>query len=427
MLGFFRKLCLLIALCYCSLAQATTLRVALVTEQDTIALQADETFLITDTSDGTSKELPKGRYFLQVENNRIYVDEQNSFSAQLRIDGVKGNALPLVNGRQYPGSYQLLAAANKLTLVNNVELEGYLSQLLPAKTMVVWPDEVIKAQAVAARSYALYNRANSTGSYDILANDEELPYVGVSKYTEKKAVTKLIKATAGQYMADAYGKPIMALTTSCTGGRTDNAEQVLGKAYSYLVSVEDFDSDSPDYKWELRFTPSMLQQLLEQQGHKIGKLNCVRLSQLDEPGPDRTSSGRVRYVIFSGDTGHAKMACDDLVKLLKLNSNLFEIETGTPVPEVLKVPIENSFGMEVGTKDIPIKVNEGDSHVWSNLRRSVHMLSGGKDEKIIFKGRGKGKGLGLSAWGARGKVMAEEKTTYEELLRYYYPGTYLVK
>lgn len=419
--------CLIVLFSCSSLATATTLRVGLVTGQETIALQAQHPFLVTNLVDGSSKELPQGKYFVQIDKGELFLDEQNSFKGAIRIDGIKGKALPLVNGREYPGSYQLLMEQNTLTLVNQVELENYLSQILPGKTMVVWPDEVIKAQAVAARSYALYFKAKSNGSYDLSANDEELPYIGVTKYTEKKAVTKLIMETAGQYVADNSNQPIYAVTTSCTGGKTDSAQQVLGRDISYLVSVEDFDSDSPEYHWDLKLAPILIQNMLEQRGNNIGKLNCVRLSMLDDPGIDRTSSGRVRYVIFAGDKGSVRIDGDELVKVLKLNSKLFDIVTGTPPPESLKVPVVNGIGWEIGAKEIPIKVNEGDMHVWKDLGRSIHMLNGGKDEKIIFKGRGKGAGLGLSAWGARGMVLAKETTTYEEILKHYYPGTHLVK
>ena len=68
------------------------------------------------------------------------------------------------------------------------------------------------------------------------------------------------------------------------------------------------------------------------------------------------------------------------------------------------MPIEDHYGMEIGSKDIGIKVNESKKPVWKNLVRSYHLLGGGKEEKIIFRGKGKGSGLGLSAWGARGML-----------------------
>ena len=103
------------------------------------------------------------------------------------------------------------------------------------------------------------------------------------------------------------------------------------------------------------------------------------------------------------------------------------LETGTPVPETLKVPIEDYYGMEIGSKDIDIKVNESKKPVWKNLVRSYHLLGGGKEEKIIFHGKGKGYGLGLSAWGARGLANADAKATYKTILMHYYPGAKLVR
>ena len=293
--------------------------------------------------------------------------------------------------------------------------------------MSVWPDEVIKAQAVAARSYALYKMQHSYKAYALLATDRELPYGGTGKRIEKDAVTKLIQATKGQYLADAYGNAIEAVTTSSSGGRTESALNLRGTAVSYLQSVEDYDSDSPEYTWESRIAPALLESLAAQRGYTTGKLTSIRLSPLDDAGVDRTPTGRVKYIILSGEAGAVKISGSELQDLLGLNSTLFDIETGTPVPETLKVPIEDHYGMEIGSKDIGIKVNESKKPVWKNLVRSYHLLSGGKEEKIIFRGKGKGSGLGLSAWGARGMANADAKATYKTILAHYYPGIQLVR
>ena len=312
-------------------------------------------------------------------------------------------------------------------VVNRLPLEDYLASVLPAKTMSVWPDEVIKAQAVAARSYALYKMQHSDKAYALLATDRELPYGGTGKRIEKDAVTKLIQATKGQYLVDAYGNAIEAVTTSSTGGRTESALNLWGTPVSYLQSVEDYDSDSPEYTWERRVSPAFLEGLLAQRGYAAGKLTSIRLSPLDDAGVDRTPTGRVKYIILSGEAATVKISGDELVELLELNSALFELETGTPVPETLKVPIEDHYGMEIGSKDIDIKVNESKRPVWKNLVRSYHLLGGGKEEKIIFHGKGKGSGLGLSAWGARGLANADAKATYKTILAHYYPGIQLVR
>lgn len=358
----------------------------------------------------------------------FFFDDNNVFGNEAVVAAAAGKSSPQINKRSYKGDFQLQAEqGDKLLVVNRLPLEDYLASVLPAKTMSVWPDEVIKAQAVAARSYALYKMQHSDKAYALLATDRELPYEGTGKRIEKDAVTKLIQATKGQYLVDAYGNAIEAVTTSSSGGRTESALNLWGTPVSYLQSVADYDSDSPEYTWERRIAPALLESLAAQRGYTTGKLTSIRLSPLDDAGVDRTPTGRVKYIILSGEAGAVKISGSELQDLLGLNSTLFDIETGTPVPETLKVPIEDYYGMEIGSKDIDIKVNESKKPVWKNLVRSYHLLGGGKEEKIIFHGKGKGSGLGLSAWGARGMANADAKTTYKTILAHYYPGAKLVR
>ncbi len=406
-------------------AAAELIRVGLVEQQATVELSCDDDFVVTDAK--KTQTMPKGKYFAHLVNGRLQLDDTHSFSGALTVSTQTGKSLVQINRRSYQGNLQITAQGDKLLVVNQLPLEDYLASVLPAKTMVVWPDEVIKAQAVAARSYALYKKQCASGAYDLLATDNELYYEGTGVRIEKQAVTKLIRATAGEYLADSSIMPIEAVTTSSSGGRTESAANLWGKNISYLQSVADYDSDSPEYTWEYRATPAILEGLLAQRGYAIGKLGSIILSPLEEKGVDRTPTGRVKYLVLTGDKGTIKLTGKELMQLLNLNSTLFDIETGTPVPETLKVPIENYYGMEIGSKDIDIKVKEDNKPVWKNLVRSYHLLSGGKEEKITFRGKGKGEGLGLSAWGARGFANSNPKATYKTILAHYYPGTYLEK
>ena len=406
---------------------AEQIRIGIVVGQATAELSCEDEFTVRD-SYGKTTTMPKGKYFIHAQQGKLFFDDNNVFGNEAFVAAAAGKSSPQINKRSYKGDFQLQAEqGDKLLVVNRLTLEDYLASVLLAKTMSVWPDEVIKAQAVAARSYAMYKMQQSKNAYALLATDKELPYEGTGKRIEKDAVTKLIQATKGQYLADAYGSAIEAVTTSSTGGRTESALNLWGTPVSYLQSVEDYDSDSPEYTWERRVTPALLEGLLAQRGYAAGKLTSIRLSPLDDAGVDRTPTGRVKYIILSGEAATVKISGDELVELLGLNSALFELETGTPVPETLKVPIEDYYGMEIGSKDIDIKVNESKKPVWKNLVRSYHLLGGGKEEKIIFHGKGKGSGLGLSAWGARGMANADAKTTYKTILAHYYPGAKLVR
>ncbi len=424
-----KKLLLLITiaiLAFTSTASAAEqIRVALAVGQATVELACEDELAVTEL-DGTRASLPKGKYFVHVENGRLAFDDKHVYASDVRLMQAAGKALPQVNKRAYKGQIQLSVKNGRLLVVNQLPLEDYLACVLPAKTMVVWPDEVLKAQAVAARSYALYKKQHATADYDIIATESELFYEGSGKRIEKDAVTKLIKATRGQYLADERGLAIEAVSTSSSGGRTESAKNLWEREVSYLQSVEDYDSDSPEYSWEYRAVPALLESLLAQRGYATGRLTSIRLSPLDDKGIDRTPTGRVKYVILSGENNTIKLSGSELMELLGLNSTLFDVETGTPVPETLKVPIENYYGMQIGSKDIDIKVNEDNKPIWKNLVRSYHMLSGGKEEKIIFRGKGRGNGLGLSAWGARGLANSDAKATYKTILAHYYPGMRLV-
>lgn len=409
-------------------AEAALLRVALVTGQTTAEISCDDEF---EVQSGWQKTvMPKGKYFLHIQDGRLQLDEQHCFGGTVYFSALEGKAQPKINQRSYNGYMRAVAVDNKLLIVNYVNIEQYLCSVLPAKTMVVWPDEAIKAQAVAARTYAMYmQRANINKQYDLLANDAELTYEGTGPRIEKAAVNKLVQATKGRFIADVAGLPIQAVSTSSTGGRTESALGAWDKEIAYLQTVEDFDSDSPDFTWEYRATPSLLEGQLAQRGYTVGRLTGVRLSPLEDMGADRTGTGRVKYLILTGAAGAAKISGGELAEILGLPSTLFDVETGVPTPEVLKVPIEDRFGFEVGSKDINIKVNDEDKDkpAVSSILRSYHMLNGGKDEKIIFHGKGRGSGLGLSAWGARGMANAKEKITYKDILAHYYPETYVRK
>lgn len=416
----FKFLFFILAILFAYPASAETLRVAVLMNQSTAELSCSTEFAVVH--EAGVEQLPKGRYFLKVEEGALKLEGGATLVGEAVLRPLEGKALPQVNKRSYKGELRARVVDGKLQVINNVDVEDYLASVLPAKTMVVWPDEAIKAQAVAARSYALHAKYMARGqAYDLTSLDVELPYQGTDRRIEKAAVTKLIAKTKGQYLADSRGVPIMAVTTASTGGKTESG------AYSYLQSVGDDSSDSPDYKWEQVVTPVLWEGMLAQRGYALGKLTSIRLSPLTEPGADRSATGRVRYVILTGKLDSAQVAASELMEMLGLKSTLFDIETGVPVPDKLKVPIENQYGMEIGSKDIDINLSGTENVNWQNMLKSYHFLAGNKEEKIIFRGSGAGTGMGLSAWGARALANAGEQNTYAVILAHYYPGTDLVK
>ncbi len=127
-----------------------------------------------------------------------------------------------------------------------VGLEEYLQGVVPREMPSAWPDEALKAQAVAARSYALSHRVSGK-SFDLYADVRSQVYGGI--VGESPRTTAAVQATKGEVLLW-EGKPIDALFHSTSGGKTLSAVEVFGKPVPYLVSVDDPHSAlSPVNRW----------------------------------------------------------------------------------------------------------------------------------------------------------------------------------
>jgi stage II sporulation protein D len=141
-----------------------------------------------------------------------------------------------LNGKAYRGKIEVFVnSRGTLTVVNVVPLEEYLLGVVPAELGL--PQlEAQKAQAVAARTYAVANiNGYGTKGFDMVPTVWSQVYKGVS--IETAMGTRAVNETRG-IVATYGGKPIMAYFTSTCGGRTENSENVFDHAEPYLRGVE---------------------------------------------------------------------------------------------------------------------------------------------------------------------------------------------
>ncbi len=141
-----------------------------------------------------------------------------------------------LNGKAYRGRIEVFVnAKGSLTVVNVVPLEDYLLGVVPSELGL--PQlEAQKAQAVAARTYAIANIGGyGKQGFDMVPTVWSQVYKGVS--IETKMGTEAVRSTRG-IVATYHGKPINALYTSTCGGRTENSENVFDYAEPYLRGVE---------------------------------------------------------------------------------------------------------------------------------------------------------------------------------------------
>jgi stage II sporulation protein D len=165
-------------------------------------------------------------------------------SPPLRVDSRTLAAAPSdpgafieLDGRPYRGYLEIaLNASSALTVMNVVNLEDYLRGVVPAElSPEAFPEkEALKAQAIAARTYAVKRRGQfEAEGYDLCATPACQVYRGVA--AERPLSDAAVAETSGEVLTF-DGKPVDALYTSTCGGRTENAENVFSQKEPYLVS-----------------------------------------------------------------------------------------------------------------------------------------------------------------------------------------------
>lgn len=439
-MNFFIVFTILITCLFTGSVQASSdIDIGLIVSQFSAEVIAPSSFAAT-APDGAKTTLEKGKYFIAVNQGKIKIgNSQFASGTVLEIaeaeDADKSSAasprsLFTVNRQEYRGTLRIYITndGKNLTVVNRVPMEYYVNSVLGPKSSPIWPDEAIKAQAVAVRSLAWYYKYNPENSlFAVRAVEPEAFYGGVRN--ENKNITKIAAQTAGQVLYY-NGRPAAAFTCESSGGMTVSASEALQMNIPYLQPVQDYDADCPSFTWEKKIQTATISRILGQGGHKLGRLRGYRISDSKKPdSKDRYPSGRVKKIYWQGELGSITMTGQEFADMLALNSNWFDVYITDPVPQKLDVPIENGYGIEIGRKQIPIEVKGRESNTWQSAIPGYHFLEGTAEETILFKGKGIGRGLGLSKWGAKGMAdTAPEKAKdyYKTILQHYYPGTYLV-
>jgi stage II sporulation protein D len=163
---------------------------------------------------------------------------------------------------------------SSLNVVNALPVDQYVKGVIPNESPPSWPEEQLKAQAIASRSFALTGGVDGNG-FDLYDDTRSQVYEGLeSEYTSTNAMAN---ATRGQVLE--YGGEIaQALFSACSGGHTESVENVFGTAIPYLVGVPDpYDYYCPLHKWTLRFSGPEISAKLS--GYLDGRLKQVVITR----------------------------------------------------------------------------------------------------------------------------------------------------
>ena len=292
-------------------APLSRVRVLLVPGQARVTVNSNAAFRVRDSL-GETYELTAGPHqfgpgFRFRVNGR---PQQQQLTAPLTF--LPGTA-PLKLDRAYRGQFVASASNGQVRIVNNVGLEAYLFGVVPGEMPFYWVPEALKAQAVAARTYALAVR-KSGSDFDLYPDVRSQVYRGISG--ERASTTAAVQETAGQVVLY-RGRIATTYFFSTSGGRTASVSDVWPGSgrVPYLVSVDDpYDSLSPHHAWG---PFSVQSRRLARALRAPGRLLDVRLAV----GP----SGRVRTVTSIGTGGQNTVSGDDVRRALGLRSTWFRI------------------------------------------------------------------------------------------------------
>ncbi|OAQ20933.1 SpoIID/LytB domain-containing protein [Thermosulfurimonas dismutans] len=256
----------------------------------------------------------------------------------------------------------------KLLVINILDIEEYLLSVVPSESPASWPLETLKAQAVAARTYAYYQLLHRKNKpYDLVDYEGDQAYGGVDK--EHPRSTRAVRETEGEVLVY-KNRPILAMYMANSGGYTADPKAVFSLSKPYLRAQPDPESlKGKMARWRRVFNIKEVEERLNRIGIKVIGLTAI---EPVEKGP----SGRVIKI---------KLIARNGVKVLR---------TRTTLRRALKLP------------DILL----------SSIKKN--------GDQFIFEGGGFGHGVGYSQWGA---AFMGKKYTYREILFYYYPGTEIKK
>ncbi len=348
------------------------LRVALVQGKAQAVIAVVGTYEMTDAQSGAF--LKKGRNLgsskVTATARGIRIGAQEWPRERLYVK-VRRKAGLHVNKRPYRGD--LLIAKDKdggLLFINVVDIESYIKGVLVHEISPKWPLAALKAQAVAARTYAFYQKqVRKDKPYDVTADVSSQVYGG-SK-AEKGRTNRAVNFTAGEVLAYG-GKVFPAYFHATCGGVTENASELWQIDIEPLAGGRlcSFCSSSPHFFWKRALDLAAVRK-------KLGERYTLREDPASLAVKERNPTGRVRALIIKDKAGRT---------------------------------------MEISAKDFR-QLMGPDAVRSTNF--SITLEAG----KVVLSGKGWGHGVGLCQWGALG--MARRGYDYKKILDFYYPGASL--
>ncbi len=378
----------------------------------------------------------KDRIMILNENNEIVLMFDKNQDIHLSSLSTQYKDLVKVEGASYRDFITFSRNENELVVINNVSIQHYLYGVVPKEMPPSWPLEALKAQAIAAKNYALlYKNKHSNEGYELCDTQHCQVYGGYN--SENIMTNKAVDETSGKILTY-NGKLVDAYYHSSSGGFTENSENVWSNSFPYLSGVkDDFSLGSPYDTWQFVISEEEIRNKLFENGLDVGYITEVEILST-------SPSGRVQELMVKGTMGTQILAKEKTRQIFgtsNIKSTLFKVKfygEGSNIStrdiyiynfsngDIIKKPIAEaavitSDGLSVLDSIFlsnGITISDGSStyEIYNELdNNSIDSVG-----KYVFIGKGWGHGVGMSQWGA--KKMAELGYDYVQILEHYYTG-----
>ena len=270
---------------------------------------------------------------------------------------------PVLQDREYPGTFTVCLVNDHIELVNIVDLEQYLMGVVLSEAGPAVPDGFYKVQAIICRTYAIRNLdKHSSEGFNLCDNVHCQAYKGMHRWNENIEIA--VEATRGLIITDFDSVPAIAAFHSNSGGETQGAEKAWLTSVPYLKALLDpYSIGQPNERWEMKVSSEKWLDYLKKNGFTIAKK------------PDYK-----RYVFTQQHRGIYYQVGDHKIELRKIRED------------------------------------------W-NLRSTFFSVVY-DNGSFILKGKGYGHGVGLSQEGAIN--MARKGYHYSDILNFYYHNIHII-
>jgi stage II sporulation protein D len=298
-------------------APVRRVRVLLASGRAAIEIASDSPFFVQDGNG--RRKLPAGSHRLGGGLALDVNGRTRTLAAPVRF--LPGTS-PLRFEREYRGSIVVTPSDGALLVVNDVGLESYVKGIVAGEMPANWHAEALKAQSVAARTFALASK-KSSGPFDVYDDSRSQVYGGID--AEDPRTSAAVDATKGRVVLY-QGNVAWTFFSSSSGGKTAAIQDVFpdSEPRPYLVSVDDpHDDISPYHRWgPIKFTA-------EQLSARLGSRAPAELTDLKV---ELNGSGRVEAVTAVGAGGQTvKFSGREVRTLLGLRSTGFRVDVmGAP-------------------------------------------------------------------------------------------------